>query len=270
VRIDSGIREGSEVGTEFDPMLAKVIAHGSDRAQALARLDRALAELELLGVTTNAAFSRALLGRPDVRAGEQDTGLLERILADHELDLAPPADLLAAGALAAAGTSRPPGPWRRRFQDAEVRIADGRITVDGSHYEAEIRDLGDGRYAVELDGTVRRYAVVLGDDELWVGRDGHQLHARALKPDRSGAAPAGSLEAPMPGTVLEVRVQNGDEVTEGEVLLVLESMKMELAIAAPYTGVVDGLVLSAGDRVELGQPLVAVRGAEAAETEQAG
>ncbi|MCW3010492.1 MAG: ATP-grasp protein, partial [Solirubrobacterales bacterium] len=103
VRIDSGIREGSEVGTSYDPMLAKVIAHGPDRATALGRLDRALGELELLGVTTNAAFTRALLQREDVRAGQQDTGLLERVL--DELAVAPPEDLLAAGALAAAGSA---------------------------------------------------------------------------------------------------------------------------------------------------------------------
>jgi acetyl-CoA/propionyl-CoA carboxylase biotin carboxyl carrier protein len=264
IRIDSGIREGTVVGTDFDPMLAKVIAHGSDRAQAIARLDRALAELEVLGVTTNAAFSRALLQRSDVRSGEQDTGLLERILASAEPDLRPPQDLLAAGALALAGTARPAGPWRRRFDRGETRIADGRIKVDGDTCTAEIRPMQDGRYAVELGGTLRTYAVAFGQNEsegegeLWVGRDGHQLHIRTYKPDRSGTTLTGSLDAPMPGTVLQVRVKNGDEVREGDVLLVLESMKMELSIAAPRPGTVEGLTLSPGDRVELGQPLVAV------------
>ncbi len=258
-RVDAGIREGSEVGTAFDPLLAKVIAHGADRAQALARLDRALAELELLGLTTNAAFTRALLNREDVRAGALDTGLLERVLADPALDLDPPADLLAAGALAAAGTADPPGPWRRRFDQGDVRIDDGRITIDATEQAAEVRTLGDGRHAVELNGIARRYAVALGEDELWVGRDGHHLHARTLRPDRSGAAvAAGSLEAPMPGTVLQVRVENGDPVSQGDVLVVLESMKMELSIAAPHDGIVDGLALTPGDRVELGQALLAV------------
>jgi acetyl-CoA/propionyl-CoA carboxylase biotin carboxyl carrier protein len=277
IRIDSGIREGTVVGTDFDPMLAKVIAHGSDRAQAIARLDRALAELEVLGVTTNAAFSRALLQRSDVRAGEQDTGLLERILASAEPDLRPPQDLLAAGALALAGTARPPGPWRRRFGQGEVRIVDGGITVDGDTHAAEIRPMQDGRCAVELDGTLRTYAVAFGQNEsegegeLWVGRDGHQLHIRTFKPDRSGTTLTGSLDAPMPGTVLQVRVKNGDEVREGDVLLVLESMKMELSIAAPRPGTVEGLTLSPGDRVELGQPLVAVtaHAEQAAETKAA-
>ena len=100
MRVDAGIRAGTEVGTDYDPLLAKVIAHGEDRPTALRRLDRALAELELLGVATNAAFTRALLARADVRAGEQDTGLLERVLA-AEPPAAPPPDLLAAAAVAA-------------------------------------------------------------------------------------------------------------------------------------------------------------------------
>jgi acetyl-CoA/propionyl-CoA carboxylase, biotin carboxylase, biotin carboxyl carrier protein len=259
-RVDSGIRTGSTVGTSFDPMLAKVIAHGRDRTQAIDRLDRALADLELLGVTTNAAFSRALLQRDDIRRGDQDTGLLERVLKDDQLDLAPPADLLAAGALAQAGTAMPPGPWRRELDQGVVRIEDGRVTTpDGATRDAEIREADDDRYAVELDGVVHTYAVARNDHELWVGRDGYQLHVRPRTHDRSAAAlPAGSLEAPMPGTVLQVRVANGDAVNEGDVLLVLESMKMELSITAPRAGTVDGLTLSPGDRVELGQPLVAV------------
>ncbi|HWF55228.1 MAG TPA: biotin carboxylase N-terminal domain-containing protein [Solirubrobacteraceae bacterium] len=264
-RFDSGVREGSEITTSFDPMLAKVIAHGTDRAQALDKLDRALAELELLGVATNAAFTRALLARPDIRAGDQDTGLLERILAESAVGDSPPVDLLPvdllpAGALAAAGTSRPAGPWRRRFEHGEVRIEDGTVTIDGHRQRAEVRRIDARHVAVELDGTLRRYAVVVDEDgELWVARDGHHLDARPVRIDRSAAAlPAGSLEAPMPGTVLQVRVENGDQVTEGDVLLVLESMKMELQVTAPHAGVVEGLSLAPGDRVELKQPLVAV------------
>ncbi len=118
IRIDSGVAAGSVVGTEFDPMLAKLIAHGPDRPTALGRLDRALAELELLGVTSSAAFSRALLADPEVRAGRLDTTLLERLL--EGLDLTVPDDLIAAGALGlfladTEGFGIGAGPWRRRF-----------------------------------------------------------------------------------------------------------------------------------------------------------
>ncbi len=264
VRVDSGITLGSVVGTAYDPMLAKVVAHGPDRASALRRLDRALADLAVVGVATNAAFSRALLQREDVRAGEQDTGLLERVLADF--DHAPPDDLVPAAALAAAGTATPAGPWRRTFDAGEARVDAGVVTVAGRSWKAELAppvplappDAGGG-VRIALDGVTRSYTVAFEGDDVWIARDGHQLHAAALVHDRSGAAlPAGSLEAPMPGTVLDVRVADGDLVAAGDVLLVLESMKMELAITAPTAGTVSRLSLTVGDRVAHKQPLVAV------------
>jgi len=257
VRVDAGIRAGSEVGTGFDPLLAKVIAHGADRPGALRRLHRALGDLELLGVTTNAAFTRALLEHEDVRAGRQDTGLLERVLDGLAGD--PPDDLLAAAALAAAGTAHPPGPWRRVFEAGEVRIAAGELVAAGRRWSAEVLAAGPTRLTAELDGVVRHYAVAREGDDVWIAREGHHLAALARRADRRAAAPAGSLEAPMPGTVLLVPVRNGDAVGEGDVLLVLESMKMELTITAPHDGTVEGLALAPGDRVSHRQPLVTVR-----------
>jgi acetyl-CoA/propionyl-CoA carboxylase biotin carboxyl carrier protein len=259
VRVDSGIRNGSVVGTAYDPMLAKVMAYGPDRATALDRLDRALGTFDLVGVTTNAAFSRALLARDDVRAGELDTGLLERVLAD--LDATPPADLVAAAALAAAGTAHPAGPWRRALDGhGAARVRDGAVTVgDRTWAGAALRHDADGAARIALDGVERRYAVVATDDAVWIARDGHHLEVRTERKARAGAgALAGSLEAPMPGTVLLVHVADGDTVAAGDVLVVLESMKMELSITAPHAGTVAGLDLAVGDRVALKQPLVAV------------
>ncbi|WP_445149726.1 acetyl/propionyl/methylcrotonyl-CoA carboxylase subunit alpha [Baekduia sp. Peel2402] len=266
VRVDSGLRAGSVVGTSYDPMLAKVIAYGPDRETALDRLDRALATFALAGVTTNAAFTRALLARDDVRAGEMDTNLLERVL--EELATEPPADLLAAAVLAAAGTATPEGPWRRALAEhGEARVTSGVVTIGDARWEgAAIRAAeAPGLFAITLDGLTRRYAIALdGDDAVYVARDGHHAIVRTARPDRSGAAlPEGSLEAPMPGTVWAVNVSNGDVVQAGDVLIVLESMKMELSITAPRDGVVEGLTLKAGDRVTLKQPLVAVVEAEA-------
>jgi len=258
VRVDSGVRAGSEVGTDYDPMLAKVIAHGPDRATALDRLDRALATFALAGVTTNAGFTRALLARGDVRAGALDTGLLERVLAAEPLTV--PDDLVAAAVVAAAGDARPAGPWRRALVDhGEARVGDGRVTVGERSWAAELRGFEDGVAAIALDGVVRRYTIAVGDDAVWVARDGHHLEVRtAVLAGAGDVALAGSLEAPMPGTVLLVHVADGDRVSAGDVLLVLESMKMELSITAPHDGTVAGLTLSPGDRVALRQPLVAV------------
>jgi len=265
VRMDSGVRAGTEVGTLFDPMIAKVIAHGPDRAAALRRLDRALGDLELLGVATNAAFSQALLRREDVRAGAMDTGLLERVLTELAVD--PPEDLLPVAAHAAyradvAALTTPAGPWRRVLADhGEVRVDATSVTVGDRRFAVTSHRTDDGGLRATVDGVSRRYAAVVDPDgdAVWVSRDGHQLEARTDRPERSGAgAMAGSLQAPMPGTVLLVHVANGDEVEEGDVLLVLESMKMELAIAAPHAGTVDGLALQPGDRVDRRQALVAV------------
>jgi acetyl-CoA/propionyl-CoA carboxylase biotin carboxyl carrier protein len=272
VRVDSGIRAGSVIGTSYDPMLAKVIAYGPDRATALGRLDRALASFAIAGVTTNAAFSRALLARADVRAGEQDTGLLERILA--EPPAAPPEDLVAAAMVAAAGSARPAGPWRRALDGhGEARVGEGRVRVGERLWVAEgpravtaaDADAVAGEVFITLDGVQRRYAVAISEDAIWIARDGHHLEVRTERHVRGGAgAAAGSLEAPMPGTVLLVHVADGDTVAEGDVLLVLESMKMELSITAPHAGTVAGLALAPGDRVALKQPLVAVVAEEVA------
>jgi acetyl-CoA/propionyl-CoA carboxylase, biotin carboxylase, biotin carboxyl carrier protein len=240
-------------------MLAKVIAHGPDRAAALRRLNRALATFELVGVTTNAAFTRGLIQRDDVRAGEQDTGLLERVLADAPAPA--PDDFLPAAALAAAGTAHPPGPWRRRIDGhGEVRVSDGTVTCgDRSWTDVAIRVDREGAARVTLDGVERRYAVHVADEAIWIFRAGHQLELRTARVRRDGEGGlVDSLQAPMPGTVLLVHVADGDVVDEGDVLMVLESMKMELSITAPHDGVVDGVTLKPGDRVALKQPLLAV------------
>jgi acetyl-CoA/propionyl-CoA carboxylase biotin carboxyl carrier protein len=271
-RVDSGLRAGTEVGTAYDPLLAKVVAHGPDRASALGRLDAALAELTILGLPTSTAFTRALLARPEVARGELDTGLLERVLG--ELELAPPDDLLPAAALAlrlfaaeSAGTTVPfgwtvaggPAIWRRRTAAGELWVRGDEVGVGERTWRGSARRVADGVVQVELDGIARNYAVAREGHVLWIGRAGHQLEVRPA-PRASGDAVAagGSLEAPMPGTVLDVRVADGDAVQAGDVLLVLESMKMELEIAAPHDGTVEGLGLRAGDRVAVRQPLVTV------------
>ncbi len=262
IRVDAGVRTGVEVTGHYDPLLAKVIAHGPDRPTALARLDRALASCAILGVATSTAFTRALLADPDVRAGDMDTGLLERRL--DELVTPPPDDLLPAAALAAwlgdTAELTDVGPWRRAFDGlGEVAVRDGEVHAAGRAWVARAAFAEDGALRAELDGISRRYEVAVDGDVVWIGRDGHALEARPEVRARAEQAWAGeALQAPMPGTVLLVHVAEGDPVAEGEVLLVLESMKMELAITAPHAGVVEHLRLAPGDRVALREPLVTI------------
>jgi acetyl-CoA/propionyl-CoA carboxylase biotin carboxyl carrier protein len=233
---------------------------------AFGRLERALGELELLGVPTNAAFSRELLGRPDVLAGEQDTGLLERALS--ELELAPddlPAAAAAIGRLGdAAGLGVPPGPWHRSYEGVgDIAIDGDRIRIGEQDRSLHARAIDAAHALVGLDGVARVYAYARDGDSIWVARDAHVFEARPELRSRSGpGAAADTLAAPMPGTVLAVHVANGDEVAEGDVLLVLESMKMELQVSAPHAGTVSGLELAPGDRVEPRQALLEVVPAE--------
>jgi acetyl-CoA/propionyl-CoA carboxylase biotin carboxyl carrier protein len=283
IRVDDGLVEGLAVETHYDPMVAKVIAHGPDRATALGRLERALGELELLGVTTNAAFTRGLLGRADVRAGELDTGLLERLLADGDgAAVAPPAELLPAAALTLAlldaealaqRTSVPlgwrsdgsPGTWRRRVavgdDVVELNVRGEIVSVRDWSWRGRARRLGDDVVEIELDGVAHRccYALDASDGRLWIGRDGHQLELAPARAGRGDLTVTGdSLAAPMPGTVLLVHVSDGDRVSEGDVLVVLESMKMELSVSAPHDGTVSGLSVRPGDKVALREILLEV------------
>jgi acetyl-CoA/propionyl-CoA carboxylase biotin carboxyl carrier protein len=178
-----------------------------------------------------------------------------------ELDTAPPDDLVPAAMVAAAGTASPAGPWRRPLADhGEARVERGRVSVGDQSWDAALRhDTEDAAVRITLDGVERRYAVAATDDAVWIARDGHHLEVRTQAAGPAGAASQlDTLEAPMPGTVLLVHAANGDTVAEGDVLLVLESMKMELSITAPHAGVVEGLALEPGDRVARKEPLVAV------------
>jgi acetyl-CoA/propionyl-CoA carboxylase biotin carboxyl carrier protein len=263
VRVDSGIEEGTEVTAHYDPLLAKVIAHGPDRATALARLDRALAELRVVGPTTNAAYLRALLARPEVRAGELDTALIER-LGDAVAPPAPDPALAGLAVLALLGAPPSDDPWDARdgWRLGGIRAA-ARMRLDGPGGEVEaLAPPGSGGgFVVARDGDVPRAVEAFRDGgAVWLVDDGVPTRwAPAV--DRHGRrAAGGSLEAPMPGTVIDVRTEPGAAVEEGDVLVVLESMKMELAIQAPTDGVVTDVLVASGQRVTQGEPLVALDG----------
>ncbi|QTD98703.1 biotin carboxylase N-terminal domain-containing protein [Streptomyces cyanogenus] len=268
VRTDSGLSEGTEVGSLYDPMLSKVIAYGPDRATALRRLRTALAETVTLGVQTNAGFLRRLLAHPAVVAGELDTGLVERVV-DELVPAEVPEEVYEAAAavrLAAlhpraegwtdpfsvpsgwrlGGTPKPPS-FPLRVQEPVTHTPRGSHAVTGD------------RVSVTLDG-VRHTFRRAGD---WLGRDGDAWHVRDHDPvaaslNRSAHAGADSLTAPMPGTVTVVKVAVGDEVAAGQSLLVVEAMKMEHVISAPHAGTVAELDVTPGTTVAMDQVLAVV------------
>ncbi|WP_199439358.1 biotin carboxylase N-terminal domain-containing protein [Umezawaea beigongshangensis] len=284
VRIDSSLLTGTRVGSDYDPMLAKYVAHGRTRADALRKLNAALGRAVVLGVPTNIPFLRALLADPDVRAGNLDTGLVERKL-DSLVEVDVPDEVLAAAGLerllaqeGVAGSDPwdAPGGWRLGEHAWTVwRIdAPGRgaveVRVRGRAENAEVA-VGAAtpvRTRVStVDGQLvvggRRYAVARDGDVLWLGADGRSwplVESPLLASAGSAGAGAtgGPLVSPMPGTVLLVRAARGDTVTAGQPLLVVEAMKMEHSVVAPIDGVLTELHAHPGQQVALGQPLAVV------------
>ncbi len=193
MRVDAGVEEGDEVGLGYDPMIAKLVAHGRDRAEALDLLAVALEETEVAGVTTNLPFLRWLVSHPVVRAGEATTAFLT----EH-----PP---LSALPLRLAN-----GPWKTPW----------RLNLPAPAPAPP----------PDVDVAAQERGAVAG-----------------------GTA---TVTAPMPGTVLSVDVQAGDEVQARRPLVVLEAMKMEIPVHSPFAGTVSAVHVEAGDRVAGGAPLV--------------
>ncbi|MGW1063432.1 acetyl/propionyl/methylcrotonyl-CoA carboxylase subunit alpha [Streptomyces aureus] len=272
VRTDSGLTEGTEVGSLYDPMLSKVIAYGPDRPTALRRLRAALAETVTLGVQTNAGFLRRLLAHPAVVAGDLDTGLVERE-ADGLVPDGVPEEVYEAAAAVRLDALAPAGEgWRDPFSVPSgwriggtpkpvgfwLRVVDPvEYTPRGTH------TVTADRVAVTLDGV--RHTFHRAAD--WIGRDGDAWHVRDHDPVAAaltGSAHAGadSLTAPMPGTVTVVKVAVGDEVAAGQSLLVVEAMKMEHVISAPHAGTVSELDVTPGTTVAMDQVLAVITPAE--------
>ena len=282
VRVDSSLLAGTVVGSDYDPMLSKVITHGEDREQALARLDRALAQTAVLGVQTNVEFLRFLLADERVRAGDLDTALLDERLADFA-PLPAPDDVLAAGGLyrqwalarrAEGNLWAVPTGWRVGGGAAPVRTAmqtplrAETVSVWGSPEAAEVR-VGDSeilsasvqlereQMRVTLDGVRREYRWAEADRHFWIADERGTWHIREAEEQKihraAGDRPA-EVVSPMPGSVIAVQVSSGAEISEGDVVVVVEAMKMEHSLAAPVSGRVEVLV-SVGDQVTVDQVL---------------
>jgi acetyl-CoA/propionyl-CoA carboxylase biotin carboxyl carrier protein len=320
-RVDAGIAAGSVVGSDYDPMLAKVIAHGADRAEALAKLDAALGATVILGLGTNVGFLRALLADPDVQAGRLDTGLVGRRL-DALVAAEPPSDVLPAAAVLALAALEPAGPvvdpfdvpggwrvgepawtiWRMTVDGTEPvdvrargRAAGAVVAMNGTEPvraqvaapPGESRPAGSGvgvgvgaggrwasgaRVPVTVDGVTRSYAVALAGDTLWLGRDGQAWAVREQAPLDAAAAQAaagsgGPVVSPMPGTVTLVEVAEGQAVTAGQRLVVVEAMKMEHVLAAPVDGIVRDLRAKPGGTVAKDAVLLVVEPVDREEQE---
>jgi len=284
VRWDSGVAEGSVIGTRFDPMLAKVIAFAPTRAEAAGRLALALERSHLAGVATNRDFLVATLRTREFLAGDTTTDFIDRVrparsleLGDDELlRVARAATLWIQGANRAEASVLAPAPsgWRNaRMPDQRVTLALGEREIEVCY--RRLRDgsfrLGDGSLArvhawslgaidVEIDGRRQRARVTRTQGRIVIqSRHGDvELVVRPRFELPGSGLSSGGLVAPMPGKVIDLRVQVGQTVSAGETLLVLEAMKMEHPIKAPQDGVVVEVRVAAGDQVENGALLLVV------------
>ncbi|RSN23207.1 acetyl/propionyl-CoA carboxylase subunit alpha [Streptomyces sp. WAC 05977] len=285
VRLDSGFVSGQTVGVHYDPMLAKVIAYAPDRRSAARALAGALAGAEIHGVVTNRDLLVNVLRHEAFLAGETDTAFFDR----HGLEtLSRPlatVDTVRISALAAALAgaaanrsearvqSRLPSGWRnvrsqgqrKRFRhgDDEIEVGYdlGRDGLRADGFEGvELVSAESGAVVLEVSGARRKFTVARYGDTVYVDSpDGSvELGVVPRYTDPDAALAAGSLVAPMPGTVVRIAVEAGDTVKTGDPLLWLEAMKMEHRIAAPADGVVTELPVVVGQQVEVGTILAVV------------
>jgi len=289
VRIDSGVREGDQVSVHYDPMIAKLIVWDHDRAAALRRLNGALAALRIAGVTTNAGFLGALARHEAFARAALDTGFIDTYRADLLPEARPASgEVLAFACLDVllrrqARAADDPSPWGRvdgwrlnddshdalAFRDGETEIS---IMV---HFRPQgyVLDLPDGPLAVrgerepngdivgDFGGVRRRAAVVRQDREITVITGGHTHRLMRLDPRHAGedeAEDEGAVIAPMPGRIIRVLAAVGETVEKGQVLVMLEAMKMEHSLCAPADGVIETLDYTEGDQVEEGETLIVI------------
>jgi 3-methylcrotonyl-CoA carboxylase alpha subunit len=284
-RVESGVREGDAVTPYYDPMIAKIIAWGPDRAAARARLEQALAETGVLGLATNLGFLARVIGDKDFAAAKLDTGFIER----RKATLLPPPGAIPDKVIAAAAlfclaeeTADPSDPWDRRdgwrlngppapqtlflrrgeevLSVAAVAAANcWSLQIGDRCHAAAAKFASDGATLLTIDGA-RSRAIVLdhGDDiAIFVGGETWLLaRVDPLAPPAGAELHAGRLSAPIPGRVVQLLVGAGDAVSQGQALIVIEAMKMEHTIAAPRDGTVEAVRYAVGDLVEEGSELI--------------
>jgi 3-methylcrotonyl-CoA carboxylase alpha subunit len=282
IRIDSGVIEGGAVTPFYDPMIAKVIAHGPTRDVALDRLRNALASSVVAGPKTNTRFLCNLIDHPDFRAGRLDTGLIDRNL--EALGAVPPERddaAVAAGALALlaeekarisaaaaarSGWAHDPWSWDDGFAMAPGRVGEIRLEVEGEPIIVAV-DASAEAALLTLGADDRDFALVEGGDALYVLDRGRQTRITAVDPldvsFEAGAGNAGgTVKAPMHGKLVALFVAEGDLVEKGQRVAIVEAMKMEHPVLAPRSGRVEGLAHEAGSQLGEGARIMTIAEAD--------
>ncbi|WP_440104011.1 ATP-binding protein [Glutamicibacter mishrai] len=287
VRVDSSLRDGLEISAYYDPMLSKLIAWAPDRSAALARLDRALEQNVVLGVLTNGEYLRLLLADEDVAAGRLDTNLIERKMGEFSFRVVGPRELALAAHLEYQSLPASISPWGARdgwrsgqhrpinqhFDDGHQIVettllptAEGSlITVAGEQFIVETVDAG---LEINEERSTAKHALA-ADGSWWFSDHGWSAAVRKLSREdvleqklASRASQSGvhspDVLSPMPGTVISVQVSDGQQVVAGQLLAIVEAMKMEHQLLAPADGIVRPAALNPGDTVKAKQVIATV------------
>ncbi|WP_067489802.1 acetyl/propionyl/methylcrotonyl-CoA carboxylase subunit alpha [Erythrobacter sp. CCH5-A1] len=259
-RIDTGVFEGAEVSPFYDPMIAKVIAFADDRDDAIDTLIDSITGLQVWPIRTNAAFLRRCADHPDFRAANLDTGFIGRY--ENELipsDAASEVEWQAAAGFALADQSSEAEYLPQGFRlnaastarvalshAGETRVIEREAATVPIHADFGTMMLAGG------DENPRAFSARVTDDEIVLFSEGRAIgFSRSVRGTGQASAADGAIIAPMPGKVIAVDVTEGQAVTAGQRLLVLEAMKMEHALTAPFDGVIEGLAVSAGGQVQV-------------------
>ncbi len=289
VRIDTGIREGDAITPNYDPMIAKLVVHGENRAQALQRLALALDDYAVVGFANNVEFLQRVARHPAFAAAEIDTGFIAR----HHDDLLPPLPSPTDAALAACALvelnavqvaqRNEPSPWARAdgFWLGQTESAINFVySQSDTKYKVGVIPRGAAyllQFPSDTHCTAAKFdgeciAITLGETQLNAQVLRHGLHRVVLMqgaryefdaidpyaPPESEDSHGGHLTAPMPGSVVSVLVKPGDIVTKGQALIVMEAMKMEHTIVAPFAGKVEAIYFAAKEQIKEGAELVAL------------
>ncbi|NWB87978.1 acetyl/propionyl/methylcrotonyl-CoA carboxylase subunit alpha [Pseudomonas gingeri] len=282
VRIDHGLVEGDAISPFYDPLLGKLIAHGATREEARRKLLRTVEDCVLLGIASNQRLLVRLLKHPRFVEGRFSTAFIDEHFSEHPSYLPSTVELALAAALfyrqAAdrhaprlsgwSNTASVPRPCRLALEDShfDLLLTDrpgAALRVQRADERVELRILErDARWVrVQIDGVLRRYAYRLDGDQLWLCTGPGSLHLcdRTHAPVQApGAIGSGTLQAPMDGAIVQVLVSEGSPVSKGQLLLVLEAMKMEHPLKAGVEGVVRRVRVIQGDQVKNRQILLEV------------
>ena len=284
IRVDHGLKEGQEVTPFYDPMIAKVIAWGETRGVARRRLIGALEDTVLLGLPTNRRFLIEVLGDDRFAAGEATTDFLDTGFAGLSLKSAPPSStMLALAALLLAGYDGSKPVWGRRFIpvipivleaageriDAGVMVAEtGPHTVElnGDTVALRVLECDSPYIRFEHAGAVHNARAVVEGMAVHLDLDGGSATIREL-PAHAGALGAeagdGVIRAPLTGKVLRAPRKAGERVAAGDVLFIVEAMKMEHEVRAPHDGVIAEALIAEGEQVPIDQVMMRIEAGEA-------